>query len=385
MSKTLRSLAAAAIIVAGACFIAAEYFVVMNDKAATSADYISYWAAGQQLVHQADPYDIVTVRRIECTAGRETSEPVLIMRNPPLAFFLAAPLGFASPKIGLIAWLIFLLGCLSVSIYMLWIIHGRPNTRLHLLGYAFAPAVACTMAGQFGIFLLLGVVLFLLFHRSHPFLAGMALLLCALKPHLFPPFAVALFLWIVMRKSYAILGGFIVAVATSCAFSYWLDPHGWPEYLRMMRAGGATNEVVPTLSAYFRLILNRNVVWLEFVPQAVACVWAVWYFLTRRAHWQWTNQGLVVLLVGAMCTPYGFLTDETMLLPAVLAGLYTAIASRRSPVPLIVMSAAALIEFLAGVSIVSPYFLWTTPACLLWYFYAKGDLDRRLIKMSAAA
>ena len=370
MNKPLRAIAAAAIIAAGACLLAALYFVGLDDRNAAARDYISYWAAGQQLAHGANPYDIDEVRRLERAVGREPGEPVLTMRNPPPAFFLAAPLGFFSPKNGLIGWLLLLIGCFSISLWMLWIVHGRPSTRLHLLGYAFAPAVACLMAGQFGIFLLLGVVLFLLLHRSWPFCAGMALLLCAMKPHLFLPFAVALCLWIAMRRNYRIPAGFMVAATACCAFSFWLDPHGWAQYSRMMQLGGATNEVVPTLSAYLRLLVDRSAVWVQFLPQAAASVWAVWYFLSRRQRWSWNHHGLVLLLLGAMCTPFGWLTDETLLLPAVLAGLYSAVAARRSLAPIALVSAAALAELFAGVKVVGPFFLWTTPAWLLWFLYA---------------
>jgi uncharacterized membrane protein (DUF106 family) len=84
----------------------------------------------------------------------------------------------------------------------------------------------------------------------------------------------------------------------------------------------------------------------------------------------------LVLLVSAMCAPYSWITDEAMLLPAVLTGLYRAVESRRTVLPLALAAGAALIEFfLADVKITTPYYLWTTPAWLTWYLYAsrKGD------------
>ena len=50
----------------------------------------------------------------------------------------------------------------------------------------------CLQAGQISIVFLFGVVLFLLFYESRPWLAGAALVPCALKPHLFLPFAIVL-------------------------------------------------------------------------------------------------------------------------------------------------------------------------------------------------
>jgi len=86
------------------------------------------------------------------------------------------------------------------------------------------------------------------------------------------------------------------------------------------------------------------------------------------------DQGLLLLLVSAMCTPYGWFFDETMLLPAVLAGLYRAVDGRRSVWPLALFAGVSLVEILASVQITSPYYLWTTPAWLAWYLYATGRI-----------
>jgi Glycosyltransferase family 87 len=370
----LRALAAAGIIAVGFCLVAGIYFVGLSNKNAAERDFIEYWAVGQQLTHGANPYDFQAVRRLEDSAGRPHANYLLMMRNPPVAFFLAWPLGLVSPKTGLILWLLALLACLSASIWILWILHGRPDNRFHLLGYLFAPSLACLMAGQLGIFLLLGVVLFLCFHQSRPFLAGAALLPCALKPQLFLPLAVALILWALTRKAYSVLAGFTVTLFATCALSFCLDSHAWSQYSQMMRLGGALNEPVPVLSVSFRFLLDRNAVWLQFVPETAACVWAFWYFWTRRDRWSWTDHGLLLLLVSVMCTPFGWFTDESILLPAVLAGLYRAVDSRRSLVPLALIAGIALIEALAAVQITSPYYLWTTPAWLAWYLYATGRI-----------
>jgi hypothetical protein len=99
----------------------------------------------------------------------------------------------------------------------------------------------------------------------------------------------------------------------------------------------------------------------------------VWYFWTRRNRWSWMDQGLLVLLVSAMCAPYSWITDEAVLLPAMLTGLYRAVAMRRSVLPLVVVAGAALVEFfVADVKITTQYYLWTMPAWLAWYLYATG-------------
>lgn len=367
-TSPLRVIAAFCLVVVGIGILV----LIAKTNNAGQRDFIGYWAAGQQLIHGANPYDSAAILRLEHSTGYALSSPD-IMRNPPVAFFLALPLGFVGANTGFILWMLVLLACLVASIRMLWTLNGRPANRLHLLGYCFAPVMECLMAGQLGIFLLMGIVLFLYFYKSRPFLAGAALLPCALKPHLFLPFAIVLLLWAVSRKAYRILAGFSVTLLASCALALCFDIHAWSQYSQMMRTTGVFDIWVTTLSATFRFLVDRNAVWVQFIPEAAGCLWALWYFWTRRARWDWMDQGLLVLLVSALCTPYGWFTDEAMLLPAVLAGIYRAEASGRSLLPFGLFAGVAMIEVFAEIPIVSPYYLWTVPAWIAWYLYATGN------------
>jgi len=350
--------------------IGASIFVLIaRNNNAGKRDYIEYWAAGQQLIHGANPYDGEAILPLQRAAGLAGNHPQVSF-SPPVAFFLALPLGFVSANTGIILWLLVLLAGVVVSVRMLWTMNGRPANRLHLLGYCFAPLMECLMAGQLGIFLLVGIVLFLYFYKSRPFLAGAALLPCALKPHLFLPFAIVLLLWLVSRSAYLILAGFTTALIASCAITLCFDVHVWSQYFQMMHTTGVLQAWVPTLSSTFRFLINSNAVWLQFIPEAAACGWALWYFWMRRSRWSWMDQGLVVLLVSAVCTPYGWITDEAMLLPAVMAGIYRAEASGRSLVPFGVFAGVAVIEVSANIPLSSVYYIWTAPAWLAWYLYA---------------
>jgi hypothetical protein len=89
------------------------------------------------------------------------------------------------------------------------------------------------------------------------------------------------------------------------------------------------------------------------------------------------HQGLLLLLVSVMCSPYAWFTDEAMLLPAVLTGVYRAEASGRSLLPFGLFAGAAMMEVFAETSIASPYYVWTVPAWIVWYLYATGDSGDR--------
>lgn len=195
--------------------VALFFFVLPTTNIAKTSDFIAFWATGQQLVHHANPYDVDAITRIEYSAGRPVNRSVMLMRNPPWGLPLAFPLGYLSVRVGSLLWSLALLSCLIVSVRILWRMHGRPSAPLHWLGYSFAPAVLCLMMGQTSLFALLGYVLFLDLHRRRPFLAGLSLWLCALKPHLFLLFGVVLLAWILLSRSYKILAGVAVAIAAS--------------------------------------------------------------------------------------------------------------------------------------------------------------------------
>jgi hypothetical protein len=365
-----RKAAAAAIILAGLAYVLTLFVMGLSNRNAAQRDFVAYWAAGNLAVHGGNPYDPGAVRRLEEGAGRASDAIVLVMRNPPVALPLVAPLGFLSPKAGLIVWLILLIGSFGASIRVLWHMHGRPGSSYHLMAVGFAPALACLMAGQFGVFLLLGVVLFLYFEQTRPLLAGASLLLCTFKPHLFVPVGITLALWIVTGRRWRVAAGFVGAVIAALGIASAIDPHAVGQYVSFMRGGEAASERIPALSVALRFAISPHGTWIQFAPLAFACAWAGWYFWTRRERWSWSEHGMVVLLVAAMCAPYGFFTDECMLLPAVLAGVYAAVERKRSLVPIALFAGGALIELLAGVEMKTPYFMWTTPAWLAWYLYA---------------
>jgi hypothetical protein len=252
---------------------------------------------------------------------------------------------------------------------MLWRMFGRPRNSLHWLGYSFGPAVTCLIAGQTAMFALLGLVLFLRLHRTRPFLAGMSLWLCALKPHLFLVFGVVLLAWILVEGSYKILAGAAVAMAASCAAVYWIDPRAWMEYSQMMRTGGIENETIPCLGIVLRHWLSPQTMWLQFLPAGLGCIWALGYFWPRRHTWDWLKNGSPVMLVSIVLAPFGWLFDQVLAMPALLQGAYLT----RSRTMLVMLALASLlveVDSIWGVNFFSAFNLFTAPAWLAWYLIA---------------
>ena len=343
-----------------------------------SRDFVSYWATGQQLVRHANPYDRDAVAALEHSAGL-TVKAVLIMRNPPWALPLAYPLGFLPLRLAGILWSLLLLASLLISVRMVRELHGSPPNRIHWLGFAFTPGLICLTMGQTALFALLGLVLFLRLHQSRPFAAGAALWLCALKPHLFLPFAAALAAWIVVSRGYKLLAGAAAAIALSSAAAFLIDPTAWRDYIRLMRSPAVENEFIPCLADAMRHWLLPQAAWLQYLPAALCCVWALIYFWRRRAAWDWVTNGSPLMLVSLLAAPYCWFYDQCLAIPALMHGAY----ATRSRKLLAALALAILVMDgeICAVPVISPLWLWTAPAWLAWYLFARASADRNRARL----
>ena len=356
--------------VAGLGMTAAALFlcaVPLAGHMAGSRDFVSYWATGQQLVHHANPYDRAVVAQTEHAAGLNAGA-VLMMRNPPWALPLAWPLGFVGLRIAALLWSLMLAGCLVVSVQIVRRLHGSPANPIHWLGLGFTPALICLTMGQTALLALLGLALFLRFHQDRPFAAGVALWLCALKPHLFLPFGAALIAWIVFSRAWKLLAGAAAALAASSALALAVAPHAWTDYAQMMRSPLVESEFIPCLAAALRHWVWPQRTWTQYVPAAAACVWAMMYFWRRRARWNWVTNGSPLMMVSVLLAPYAWLYDQCLVLPALLDAAF-ATPRRGLLIVLSLMILMADVE-VCRVPVISPLWLWTAPAWLGWYFVA---------------
>lgn len=338
----------------------------LSGSDAANRDYVSYWASGRQLLHHQNPYDATALLAVERSAGFRGAHAEM-MRNLPSALWIALPPALLPARLGAVLWSLGIVALLMASIRILWTLEGRPPNRLHLIGYLFPPALATILAGQSSAFLLFGICVFLAQHKARPFVAGAALALCTLKPHLFLPLAIVFLLWTWRTRCYRALAGAAAAFAVMAAGSLALRPSIWLDYHAMM---GAENLTVPTLSGLLRA-LHPQWPWLQFVPAAIACIWAAQYFRSRE--WDWRRDGSLLLLVCVLTAPYAWFTDEAVLLPAMLYAFYR--ASHRALLLYLVPCSLALVEVMTGVSLFSLAYVWTPLAWLGWYLWSSGSLN----------
>jgi hypothetical protein len=344
--------------------------VPVSGNATSTRDYVVFWATGHQLLEHANPYDPAAMDRLERSAGLAPGYGILYMRNPPWALPLVLPLGLMNEQIGALFWSLILLGCLMLSARLMREAAGNPHNHIHWITYSFAPSLICLFMGQTTIFALLGLVLFLRFHRTNPFGAGLALWLCALKPHLFFPFCVVLLAWVLISKAYRVLAGAASVLAASCLLTWFLDPLAWSGYSEMMHTPGVAREFIPCLSVVLRLWLLPDAIWLQYLPIVVACAWALVHYWRKRMAWDWVRDGGVLILVSLVAAPYCWPYDHAIALPALLQGAY-ATRSRMMLSVLALASVPIMAALMASIKITTPFYLFIAPAWLAWYLAAR--------------
>ena len=345
-------------------------------------DSIAYWAAARLLLEGQDPYDSRAVLDLERQIGYTDAKP-LVLRTPPWSLFLVLPLGLLSAFWAWVVWVSCSLGAFVLSLHLCWKLYGRakePARFFWLIGYLFAPVPACLVAGQMGIILLLGIVLFLWWESRHPYLAGAMLILPLAKPHLLVVFWVTFALWLVGRKRWSVTIGLglstLAALATALAFR----PDVVKNYQDMLRQAAIGSEFIPALSGVLRLLFFHHLFWVQFIPMAVALVWSLWFYYGARTRWNWCHHGLPLLVVSILTTPYAWITDEVVLIPVILqAALWINPADEhvnwRTKLVLILfacLNALLLLILWFKIPFSTGIYFWSSLVWFAWYLYGKS-------------
>jgi hypothetical protein len=349
-------------------------------------DSIQYWAAGKLLVHRQNPYSVPSVLALERSQGYPADRP-LMLRTPPWSVWMALPEGLLSSYWAWVVWLAILLASLVIAIRISWRMYGdrespRPPPAFLLAGYLFAPVAACLVAGQMGMVLLLGIALFLLFEENHPFLAGAALLMPLAKPHIFTLVWLILAVWIITRKRWSLLGGMATAFLLALLIAVAFDPAIFQHYREMLQQQAIQHEFIPALSGMIRVLFFRRFFWVQFVPLGLGLLWSVKYYWKNQRTWGWREHGPALLIVAVLTTPYSWMTDEVVLLPAILQGVLWVNRAKlrvRSQLVILLFVCLDLLLLLIVRAQVPPatgIYFWSSLVWFSWYWYARSFARR---------
>lgn len=349
------------ILLLGACFWV-RGLLLRADVA--NRDFVAYWTTGRLLAQHQNPYDQAAAFRIEKNRGA-TAGHAMIMRNPPWALFLAAPLGwFDAPTAGLL-WLI---AIIAAGLTSLQLIRPPGLKAIPLILIFFAPVLICVETEQMSLFVLLGVAFFASLERRRPFWAGVALTLVLLKPHVLLIFLLVLALDILRNRRVALIGGFIAGFLAANVAALVLDHAVWQEYFASMGQERLQDYFYPNVANICRLVMGGRAIWPLAVPLLIAAAWAMRYWWKHSDQWDWPAQTALIAAVSIFVAPYSYPYDDVLFWPLVLACWPRASLSARAV--LVALDLGAIAVTLRASNVGSLLYLWTGTAWMLWCLYA---------------
>ena len=291
-----------------------------------------------------------------------------------------APLGWLSVWTAAIVWEMVSIAAALLSI---WLLQVYSPGKIPLIAFFFAPVADCVLAGQTTILVLLGVCLFIRFQDSRPFAAGVALVLTLLKPHLLVLFWPVLLLEVLRRRNFRVLGGGVCGVLAASAIATVLDVRIWSQYLNSVRAEHIENQFFPNISCGLRLLIAPHALWPQLVPSAVGVAIALWFLWRTRETWEWPREGALLIAGSALVSPYSFLVDQVLFLPAVLYCYPRTTEGFRWV--LVGVNAAAFVLMLKVPAMSSPVTMWVAPAMMIWCFFIYRQENNGIFNLPDAA
>ena len=323
---------------------------VLPPSVGAKVDFAEYGAAARVLRSGGDMYDPRSLLEHQLPAGMVGERPgtakampdAQMMWNPPWVTPLVLPLAWVGWGPGFAAWVMAQFLAVLISVALMWSSFGGPRRLLPLalvLALAFPPLLYLLRFGQSSGFMLLGLAGFLAALKANrPLLAGLALALTAVKPHLLFTFAALVAADALIRPGRRRAVAVGVLVLGVCALTpVLLRPGVWQEYVAATKMPSDDFHVAPAdwdppiLAGEFAKLVGGSMA-AKFAPSVVATlVWlGIWW--RGRRDWDWAGRLPAVVLTCLLTTGYGaWLFDLTLLLvPLVWVGARLANAGGRA-------------------------------------------------------
>jgi hypothetical protein len=295
------------------------YRVILVLKPLPRQDCLIYWAAGRLFLFGGDPYSISSLRALERAAGWTDAVP-LPMLYPPWVLPFFAPLGVLPFWPAHYLAFTISLGIEILCSLALWDYFGGEKRQRWigvLVLLTFLPAASAEHYGQVTPLILGGLTIFLLALRRQWFvLAGAPLVLFAVKPHLLYLVLLAILLWSVQNRRWA-----IPVSATLCGLATTIASIAFNRNVLNYFHGTVHAALVNPcgVGSYLRLVFGGQHEWLQFLPCVVGLAWFVGYWMRHRGAWTWEERLPLLLLASIGSAAYFWKHDFILGLPAVIA------------------------------------------------------------------
>lgn len=288
-------------------------------------DFLAYWAAARLLVTGENPYDPVALRAlvVDTRPDRQVDRGgAFASWNPPWLLIALLPFGLLPFDVAVSVWMLCNIALLGAAPALTWRLVGEPSDkRAPLVVFAASllsgQSLTTMLTGQISSLILIGLVLGAwCLHSGRDRLAGGALFLATIKPHLTYLLLFLLALWIIRTRRSQILWGMITVGMISIAVLQALCPSWWPGYFTLLGSHYSLllRYVTPTVGSLAQALWGTHIfrfAGVLLVPLALPLV----ELANSRG---WLTAMNLALLVSIPLAMYGFNADQVVLLPAIV-------------------------------------------------------------------
>ena len=351
-------------------------------------DFIRYWTAGRLIATGGDPYSPDQVLALQKQVGWTDDDP-LLMWNPPWTLVLVVPFGLLPFDVARLVCLLLQFALSILCANWIWRFYGG-TARFHwvswLISFSYYPLIVVLIIGQISLLVLLAMAGFLYFERRQQgLLAGALAALAAVKPHLVYLFWVALIIWALHGRRWAVLGGAAAVGLFSTAIAWLFDPLVLQQYWHALgHHHPPLDAFTPTFGTFLRIGTGLDTTWLQLVPTMIGILWCLFHWLRCRRTWKWSDELPLLLLVSCLTTFYGawVLDLVVLLVPVLQSAVWVARIQRRAitiscVLAHLMINAIAMLMRVAGFA--EHQFIWFTPVLFCGYLALRWRERRILI------
>jgi hypothetical protein len=285
-------------------------------------DFLQYWSAGKLFASGGNPYDLSEMAAVE--QPYNFAPVTILLWVPPTIFPIVALFSRLEFQLAVCAWLVSMCALFALSLRMLFCLDSFvPQTREKKILAAiflvtFYPLALSLYYGQISPLLLFGFAafLFVLLSKGSDRVAGLALSLTLLKPHLL--YVVYLYLALKAWKTarWGIVQGLVGGAAILLSLSILLRP----DILSLYAHAISTPPIywqTPTLGSWLQGALDIHETWIRLLPSFLGILLVGLYLLRHEELSKRDNFGLIYALapLSLLTSPYGWQFDHVVLLP----------------------------------------------------------------------
>jgi len=286
-------------------------------------DFLAYWSAAHLFVHGGNPYNQAEMSSLQYQIDPERfslSTGLINAWNPPWLILILLPIGLIPYAIAIPIWIFcntFLIGMALIITWKLCI--GDQKSRgilfVYLAGFLFVETLSYLAIGQITSLVLLGIVLFIwLLERDLDILAGIALLLTTIKPHISYFFFLLVFIWIIQNHRWKVFVGFCLTALISLVIFWILIPSWVKDYALLVSSLPYNSVYTSTLGNFISEKFNISI----FNFSAVLLIFIVKPLLKLITKDGWLTTTNLALLSSIPLSPFGFNFDQIVILPAIV-------------------------------------------------------------------